>query len=352
VPGHDIITIGASAGGVEALTQLVSRLPTNLPAAVFVVLHVPAHGTSVLPQILSRKGPLPARHPVDGEPIEPGMIYVAPPNMHMFIERDRVRLSIGPKENGHRPAVDPLFRSAAAAYGARVIGVVLSGSLDDGTAGLRAVVERGGVAVVQDPDDALSTGMPRSALENVEVKHCLPVAEMAPLLVGLAHEPVARERVNPMPDEDDLKRETEITAFDLDAIESPLREGTPSGFGCPDCGGALFELRDGELIRFRCRIGHAWSPTSLLAEQSEALEQALWTALRALEERAALSARLSDRMKLNGQKLAASRFHDQAEESRRRAALIRQVLIRDEPKAEVEPEPSTVPPGGARGRPS
>jgi two-component system chemotaxis response regulator CheB len=277
---------------------------------------------------------LPARHPIDGEPIQNGKIYVAPPNRHLIVERGRVRLSVGPKENGHRPAVDPLFRSAAVAYGRRVVGVILSGSLDDGTAGMQAVRERGGVTIVQHPDDALFSGMPRSVLENVQVEHVLPLAGIAPILVSLAHTPVAVGGDDSMA-EDELERESKIAEFDLDAIEKEPHPGTPSGFGCPDCGGALFELNDGELVRFRCRVGHAWSPSSLLAEQSDALEYALWTAVRALEERAALVMRLAERMMKQGHDRSAGRFREQAGESRHRAALIRRVLVRDAPEAEA-----------------
>ena len=178
--GHDMITIGASAGGVEALTELVRGLPVDLPASVFVSLHVPPHGTSMLPQILSRRGPLPAHHARDGEPIEPGRIYVAPPDLHLLIHQGVVRLSRGPRENGFRPAIDPLFRTAARWHGPRVVGVILSGTLDDGTAGLLAIKERGGFAVVQDPDDALFPGMPRNAMDVVHVDHVLPASEHPP----------------------------------------------------------------------------------------------------------------------------------------------------------------------------
>ena len=184
--GHDIVVVGASAGGVEALTRLVRTLPEDVPATLFVVLHLPADGKSHLPQILTRNGPLLASHPSDGEAIQQRRIYVAPPDHHLVVGRGYVRVIRGPKENGHRPAVDTLFRSAARAYGRRVVGVVLSGSLDDGTAGLQAVKLRNGVGVVQSPDEALFAGMPTSALENVQIDHCLGVAEIGSLLVRLA----------------------------------------------------------------------------------------------------------------------------------------------------------------------
>ena len=331
---HEIIVIGASAGGVEALAALVQGLPADLPASLFVVLHLGPHSASVLPQILSQKGTLPARHARDGEAIEPGRIYVASPDRHLLVRHGRVRVSLGPKENSLRPAADPLFRSAAQAYGRRVVGVVLSGTLDDGTAGLQAIKSRGGVTIVQDPRDALFAGMPRSALEGVTIDHCLPITEIAPLLVRLAYEPVKGGGEQPMSDE--YEKEAEIAEFDLAVIQDDAqRPGVPSGFACPDCGGALWELHEGELIRFRCRVGHAWSPSSLLAEQSEALESALWTALRALEERAALSERVAERLVLRGHARPAVRFREQAAESRHRAALIRQVLLNGEPNAEA-----------------
>jgi two-component system, chemotaxis family, protein-glutamate methylesterase/glutaminase len=342
MPGHDIIVVGASAGGVEALTQLVGKLPADLPAAVFVVLHVPAHVTSVLPAILSRGGPLPAAHPDDGEAIQPGRIYVAPPDSHLLIRKGRVRLSRGPRENGHRPAVDPLFRSAATAYGRRVVGVVLSGTLDDGTAGLVAVRRRGGVTVVQDPADALFASMPRNALEAVPADHVLPVALIPPLLAELA-----RQEVEPDPNgedamPDDMEIESEFAELDLDAIEDKDHPGTPSGFACPDCGGALWEIRDGELVRFRCRVGHAYTANGLLAEQSEALETALWTALRALEERSALAIRVAERVRARGNDRTATKFEEQAQQSRQRAAMLRQILL-SEPRTDVDAPPGTAP---------
>src|SRR4051812_8388035 len=197
MPEHDVVVIGASAGGVEALSRLVGMFPPDLPASVFVVLHVPAESTSVLPRILNRAGPLPVIHPISGQAFERGHIYVAPPDHHLLVKQGYCELTRGPRENGHRPAVDPLFRSAARVYGARVIGVILSGALDDGTAGMVAIQMRKGICVVQSPDDALYAGMPQSAIDNVKVDHVIPLAEMGNLLVELAHTPVLIESAEP-----------------------------------------------------------------------------------------------------------------------------------------------------------
>lgn len=351
--GHDIIVVGASAGGVEALGELVSQLPADLPAAVFIVLHIPAYGASVLPGILSRRGPLPAAHPADGEPIRHGRIYVAPPDHHLLVEKDgTVRLTRGPHENGHRPAVDTLFRSAARAYGPRVIGVVLTGTLDDGTAGLQAVKRRGGLAVVQDPEDALFASMPRAAIEGVRVDHVAPLAEIGPTLDRLAHQAAPAESKTPVTP--DLEDEVKVAEFDINHLEG-RREGKPSGYACPDCKGVLWEVEEDDLLRFRCRVGHAFSPESLLASQSDALEDALWTALRALEESAALAERLSERAGGRGHGLAADRFARQASDAHHRAATIREALLGGQIIAESGPPgaeenarslspPSTLPP--------
>jgi two-component system, chemotaxis family, protein-glutamate methylesterase/glutaminase len=323
MPDHDIVVVGASAGGVEALVDLARSLPADLPAAVFVVLHVPPTGSSALPDILSRQGPLPATHVKDGEPVESGRIYVAPPDHHVLLRAGHVHLARGPRENGHRPAVDPLFRSAARHYATRVIGVVLSGALDDGTAGLAAIKARGGLAVVQEPTDAMYPGMPASAIEHVPVDHVQPAAAMGTLLARLTLAP-ATEPPRPVPD--DMKVEVEVEGFSLEAIEGE-HPGTPSGFSCPDCNGVLWELQDGELQRFRCRVGHAWSPESLLTQQSEALEAALWVALRSLEERAALAKRLAEPARRRGHSITARRFEEQADEAQQAARLVRDLLL-------------------------
>jgi two-component system, chemotaxis family, protein-glutamate methylesterase/glutaminase len=323
MPDHGIVVVGASAGGVEALADLATSLPDDLPAAVFVVLHLPATGTSALPEILRRHGPLPAAHVRDGEPIQSGRVYVAPPNHHVVLRTGHVHLSRGPRENGHRPAIDPLFRSAAREYGIRVIGVVLSGTLDDGTAGLLAIKSRGGVAVVQDPEDALYTGMPGNALEHVQVDHVASAASMgkllASLIANLAEPP-------PAPALSDMQVEVEMEGFSLEAFEG-THPGRPSGFSCPDCNGVLWQIQDGGLERYRCRVGHAWSPESLLTQQSEALEAALWVALRSLEERAALARRLAEPARRRGYSITAPRFEEQAAEAQQAARLVRDLLL-------------------------
>lgn len=323
--GHDIIVAGASAGGVEALGELARGLPAGLPAAVFIVHHFPAHGTSVLPAILNRSGRLKATHAQDGEPIQPGQIYVAPPDHHLLLKRGFIRVARGPRENGHRPAVDPLFRTAARVYGRRVVGVVLTGTLDDGTAGLTAVKRRGGVAVVQDPEDALYPGMPRSALENAAPDYVLPLVQIAPTLVRLAHEPVEGEEEEPV--SGDMDREADIAEFELEAIEDGRRAGVPSTFTCPECHGTLWEMHEDDLIRFRCRVGHAFSADSLIDKQGEALEAALWTALRALEEKANLSHRLATRAHKCGHSRGAQQFQQNARDAEQHAEMIRQVLL-------------------------
>src|SRR5262245_14798634 len=223
MPGHDIIVIGASAGGVEALSKVVKDFPRDLPAAVFIALHHPAHSDSVLPKILTRKGHLLAVHAEDGLLIQLGRIYVAPPDQHMLIKRGYIRVVHGPRENGSRPAIDPMFRTAALAYGKRVVGVILSGALDDGTAGLVAVKRRGGIAMVQDPEEALYSGMPRSAIDNNEVDYILQASEIASTLERLAAEPVGKGGEEPVGDE--MEHEADIAELDLEALHASDKPG-------------------------------------------------------------------------------------------------------------------------------
>ncbi len=212
MPEHDIIVVGASAGGVEALIILTGALPSNLQAAVFIVLHIPAQSPSLLPDILNRAGSLKVVSATDNAEIEYGHVYVAPPNFHLLVESEHIRVVSGPKENRHRPAIDPLFRSAATAYGSRVMGVILTGSLDDGTAGLQAIKICGGVAIVQDPQEALFPSMPMSALANVQVDYTLPLAQIGPLLGSLSHESSSAERTGAV--DEDMTKELRLEQMD------------------------------------------------------------------------------------------------------------------------------------------
>lgn len=326
LPKRNIVVVGASSGGVEALIKLVGDLPADLPAAVFVVVHLPAGAPSVLPKILDRSGPLKAVECKDGTLVRPGHIYVACPDRHLLMEDGRTRLVRGSKENHHRPAVDALFRSAAVTYGSRAVGVVLTGALNDGTVGLTAVKKRGGVAVVQDPDDALFSGMPQSALEHVEVDHRLPLSEIAPLLARVVREEIPAEEEGAYPVPDDMELENRMARIDSTTPENVEKLGHPSGFTCPECEGPLWEIRDKEVLRFRCRVGHAYTAESMLSEKSEALEAALWVALNTLEEGAQMSRRLAAESHARGHEHTAVRFEERARKTREQAALIRQVL--------------------------
>ena len=288
--GHDIVVIGASAGGVEALTRVVGGLPADFSAAVFVVLHLPPDAPSALPTILDRAGPLPAVAAEHSQPIQPGRIYVARPNRHLVLRRGHVALEAGPRENSARPAVDVLFRSAARAYGRRAVGVVLSGTLRDGALGLAAIKMRGGVTIVQDPAEALFGGMPESALRTTEVDYCLQTADIPKRLVELTQHAFEQE---PMPSESQ-QEPTLHAADEPDGQFSPKLPNAASGLTCPECHGSLWELEEAARFRFECRIGHTYSVDALLAEQGEAVEAALWAAVNSLQERAATFRRLAE----------------------------------------------------------
>jgi two-component system chemotaxis response regulator CheB len=319
--GRDIVVVGGSAGSIEAVAELVRGLPQGFAGSMFVVVHFPSSVTSTLPRILSRAGPLPASHAVDGERIEPGRIYVARPDWHLLLNDGHVSLTRGPKENGHRPALDPLFRTAAHSYGSRVVGVVLSGNLNDGTAGLLTIKQRGGMAIVQSLDTALYPGMPRSAIEHVAVDHVLSPPEIARLITDLAREAVPSLEVIPMSEELSLAQPDEVARADRQT-----QPGVPSTMACPECHGVLWEVKDEELVRFRCRVGHAYSDEALLVHQAEQLEAALWTALRALEEHSALAKRLASRASQRGHIHSASVFTEQFMDAEQHATVIRDVL--------------------------
>lgn len=325
MPDHDIVVVGASAGGMEALQALVRGLPPDIPAALFVVWHLPAHSFGVLPDVLNRAGPLLAAYARDAEPIELGRIYVAPPDRHLVLEPGRIRLTRGPKENHFRPAVDPLFRSAAASYGPRVIGVVLSGALNDGTAGLWAIKDRGGLAVIQEPDEALEPSMPASALEHVAIDYRTPVAELGPLLAHLAQQP--SEEAGGTPVSEELNIETRIAMEDHALEAGVMTLGAPSLYTCPECHGVLLQLHRDAPLRFRCHTGHAFTADALAAHAAGMIEESLWSTLRAMEEHLLLLRQMAEQLHRVGKTAAAERLLDQARAVGQRTQTVRQLTF-------------------------
>jgi two-component system chemotaxis response regulator CheB len=321
---RDIIVIGGSAGSIEPVMAVAAGLPADLPAAVFIVVHIPASAPSALPQIIARVASLPAAAAQDGAAVVHGRIYVAPPGCHLLLQPDYMCLTSGPKENGHRPAIDPLFRTAAQAYGPRVIGIVLSGSQNDGSAGLLSIRRSGGVAIVQTPESALYPSMPHSALDLVGADHTIAPQDLAALLVQLTREPVS-EPEGTMTDEDFEIREIENEEA-LAKEDRRTQPGVPSTQTCPECHGTLWEVQDGGLLKFRCRVGHSYTAEALITHQAEQLEAALWTALRALEEHRALARRLASRAASNGHRHSAARFTEEAVDAEHHASVIRTVL--------------------------
>lgn len=334
-----LVVVGASAGGVEALQLLIGALPSDLAAAVLVVLHVPPTG-SVLPQILSRAGALPVEHARDGQVLEAAHVLVAPPDFHLRVRDGHVQLDRGPRENSHRPAVDPLFRTAASAYGERAVGVILSGARDDGTLGLAAIKHAGGTTVVQNPEEATYTGMPASAIARVGPDHVMTIREIAALIAGLDPDGGGDRGGNPgegghVETNNPQPERSRPPAGDLDEVVS--------GYTCPECNGTLWEVREGNLVKLRCRVGHSYTEASYTVAKSEALEAALWTALQTLEEKADFARRLADRFRPQ-QPLAARRYDEQRENLLTQAEHVRsavQNLDREEfDPAELEAEAS------------
>ncbi len=319
---HDVVVVGASAGGVEALTRFVAGLPADLPAAVLVVLHIPPRAPSALPAILSRSGPLPARTAGEDEPLVAGTILVAPPDHHLVVRQAGATVVRGPRENGHRPSVDALFRTAAVHLGPRVVAVVLSGSDDDGTSGAVAVRQRGGLVAVQDPDDAMYRIMPASVARRAGPVAAARAEELGSLVADLVREGPDPEAVAPDPT---LEQEAAVDENFEDAVLGE-RNGEPSGYACPDCNGVLFVQSEEAVLRFRCRIGHAWTADGLVAQHDITVETALWSAVRTLQEKAELSDRLASRAREDGRPVSANHFHEAAREAHRSAVVLRELL--------------------------
>jgi two-component system chemotaxis response regulator CheB len=327
---RDLIVIGASAGGIGALRLVIGALPRDFSASVVVVLHLAPFSASRLPEILARDGTLPAANAVDGASLAPGQILVAPPDHHVLVrEGGRVSVTRGPRANGVRPAIDVLFRSAAREYGPRAVGVVLTGTLDDGAAGLASIRRRGGVAVVQDPDDAEFPDMPRAALALAGADHVLPATELPALLARLVREDVEevpmKRRGRGGNGRGGEGRQVAGERAPIAAGDGPTN-GRPSGFSCPECGGVLWEIMDASPERVECRVGHSYSLESLLADEGAAVEDALWSALRALEEQASLARRLEARARERGQRQSEARFGEQRAAAEARSAVLRTAL--------------------------
>ncbi len=328
MPRKDIVVIGASAGGIEPIRTILGGLPADFPGSLFVVMHTSPDAPGVLDVIFNTAGALPAVVAKDGERIVPGRVYVARSDHHLLIEPGRVRLTRGPKENRFRPAVDPLFRSAAQTYGPRVVGIILSGGLDDGTSGLWTVKQLGGTAIVQDPREAWAPSMPQSALRHVRADEVLPVSEIAPLLVRLAEGAEVAAGGHVVPEE--VKIEVNIANEEKATDAGVLQLGEPSNYACPECHGVLLEIKERSPLRFRCHTGHGYTMESLVSEMDDMIEESLWSAIRALEERALLMRQAGDHMRTSHTE-ADERYLSGAEDAQRRAELVRRALFEPKP---------------------
>ena len=314
---RDIVVLGASAGGVEVLSQVLADA-ADADAAFVVVVHMAANARTALPEILHRSTGLECRLAEDGDPLEPGQVLIAPPDRHLVVVRGSVAIVNAPRENRARPAIDPLFRTAAIAYGPRVVAVALSGVLDDGTAGAAAVRRRGGVVVVQDPDDALFADIPRNIIQHVGADHVLPSAEIGGMIARLSLEEVEDHMAFGDDEEPALARQDELLR--------KAQAGEITQFTCPECSGTLWEVDEDGIPRYRCRVGHVCSPEALRAAQSEGVETALWVAMRALEEQASLIRRTAERSRGLHAPSAAARHELRAEEVQQQAQVIRNLL--------------------------
>ena len=340
MPHPNIIVIGGSTGALDVLRVLVAGLPGDFSAAILVTLHTAPQSPGVVDKILQRASSLSVAYATDHAPIRGGTILIAPPDRHLIVKRDHVRTTAGPRENRFRPAVDPLFRTAAIAHGERVIAVVLSGGQDDGASGLGVVKYHGGTAIVQDPQEALAAGMPQAAIQHVDVDFILGVGAMPELLRRLVD-----ESLEGGPSVMDAPETRDIAEGGSDNIHHASSLGPPSPFTCPDCGGTLWESRDGQLSQFQCHVGHRYSGNALATAQSEALDHALWAGLRALEESAELRRRMARHARDRGMVAIAAEYDVQSNESEHRADVIRRILMPGE-RPEVDeavplgPEPT------------
>ncbi len=331
---RDIIVIGGSAGATAPLKEILGSLPRDLQAAVLIVLHIPARGLGMLSTIAAAAGPLPVRQAADRMLIEHGQVYIGAPDHHMLIEDNRILLGRGPRENMMRPAIDPLFRSAAIGYGPRVIGVVLSGLLSDGASGLDAIKRCGGMALVQDPVDAIADEMPRRALEATTVDLCVPGVRLGDVLSDLVQESAGM--VLPIPRE--LRLEVEIAAGERIGSERLALIADPVALTCPACHGVMSKMRDRGPLRFRCQVGHGYTADALAKEQEGKVDEALRVALRIIEERAELVHRMAEDGRTSGRRAVAEMYDARALEYRAHAETIRRAVLRSfDDKMDIDP---------------
>ena len=323
---RDIIVIGSSAGGVTALKTIVASFPENFKASVFIVQHVSADSLSLLPKILENKSKLKVVHPQDGDKIRQGYIYIAPPDRHIIIEHDHILVKRGPKENRFRPSIDALFRSAAYNYGTRVIGLVLTGMLDDGTSGMWSVKRLGGLGIIQQPEDAEYPAMPLNVLEYVNVDYILPLSSIGELLCELVVETAPKPYIVHSHDLQRMKSEIDIAA-QKNAFENGIMEmGDLTPLTCPECHGVLMKLVEGNLIRYRCHTGHSFHSSSLLTGITESVEMKLWEALKNLEEKVMLLSETAKEFELNKNITAAQDYYHKAEVARNRAKKLHEFI--------------------------
>ncbi len=319
--GQDIVVVGASAGGIQALQQIVSRLPEDYRGSIFVVLHLSPDSPSVLHKILSRAGPLPATVAKDGEKIRPAHIYVAAPDHHLLLEDGSMRVVVGPRENRHRPSIDVLFRSAAKTYGPRVIAVLLSGMRDDGVSGLMAVKRQGGTVLIQKPEEATFPDLPSTAIEVDSPDRVLTASHLAGEIVHRAQTTPHKRQQVPM----ELERELHFAKAANKPDDTP--PGTPAEYACPECNGSLWKVTEEGLTRYRCRVGHAYTERALLDAKAESVESALWAALRALEESASVERRAAERTGHGNGRPGLERLRESAATKSHHAELLREILL-------------------------
>jgi len=326
------IVIGASAGGFEVVVNIASQLPADLPVPVFVVMHIPADHHSYLPEILAKAGPLSAVHPEDGAKIETGMIYVAPPDHHLLIDDHHVAVKRGPKENGFRPSIDALFRSAAYSYGPEAIGVVLSGALHDGTSGLWSIKRLGGTAIVQDPYEAKYASMPRSALEFVEADYKVRSEEVAALLTRLAQEPSAQQtgRRDDVEAglEERIAKEVQIAAGTNISQKTILELGELTPFTCPECHGTLTRIKEGKFSRFRCHTGHGFTEDALLEAVMASTGEMIWQVTRGLQEVELLLEHIGQHIREAGDPGRAEKFFATANDIEKQASRFQEIALK------------------------